>query len=349
MLETVTIAGLPPIIAVSIEMSVEEAVRTASVALVPAGVGISVTVGQEVVLSASGTTVLTGYVRDVNPSHDRETRVLNVTLVSRTIDATECSAIHPTGEVLNKNLADIAREFDQLGIGVEDDGGLPTEPVHRLRVGESQFSTIERRARGRGILIHDTAEGKLKLATRPAGTHVGGLRFGVNIENASATFTEQGRHSKVHVRGQATEGVDAQQLRGQAVATDRGVSRDRPLVLQHEGESTTDRMKKRAEWQVKRAAGNAATAEIKVMGWRDGGGRIWTPNYLVHVKDDWIGIDGLMLIKKVTLEQESNDGDGTTATLSLADPRGFGGENPRGSSADAYSAPGNISATWEQE
>lgn len=349
MLETVTIAGLPPIIAVSISMSVEEAVRTASVDLVPAGAGVPVSVGQEVVIAAGGTTVLTGYVRDVRPSHDGESRALNVSLVSKTIDCTECSVLHPTGEIRDKNLADIAREFDGLDIGVEDDGGLPVEPVHRLRVGESQFHTIERRARGRGILIHDTAEGKLKLATKPAGTHAGGLRFGINIKTASAEFTERGRHSKVHVRGQATEGTDAQQLRGQAVASDSSVGRNRPLVLQHEGEATTDRMKKRAEWQAKRAAGNAATAEITVVGWRDDGGRIWTPNFLVYVDDDWIGINGMMLIKSVTLEQSGEDGIGTTATLSLADPRGYGGENPRGKSADGYTAPGNIKAEWEQE
>ncbi|MFD1328299.1 phage baseplate assembly protein [Mycoplana ramosa] len=349
MLETVTVAGLPPILTVSVSMSVEEAVRTATLNVVPAGLGVPVSVGQPVVLLAGSTTVLTGYVRDVNPSHDAETRALSVALVSRTVDATECSVLHPTGEVRDKSIADIAREFDGLGIGVEDDGGLPTEPVHRLRVGESQFHTIERRARGRGILIHDTAEGKLKLATRPAGTHAGGLVRGRNIKRAAATFSERGRHSKVHVRGQASEGVDAQQMRGQAVATDRGVSRERPLVLQHEGEATTERMKGRAEWRAKRAAGNAATAEVTVMGWRDDGGIIWTPNYLVHVQDDWVGINGMMLIKSVTLEQEGNDGDGTTATLSLADPRGYGGENPRGHSADAYTAPGNIKATWEQE
>ncbi|QRM55152.1 hypothetical protein [Sinorhizobium sp. BG8] len=349
MLETVTIAGMPPIIGVAISMSVEEAVRTASVDLVPAGDRVPVSVGQEVVIKASGTTVLTGYVRDVSPSHEGEARALSVSLVSRTVDATECSVLHKTGEVRGKSLADIAREYDGLGVGVEDDGGLPVEPVHRLRVGESQFHTIERRARGRGILIHDTPEGRLKLATKPAGTHSGGLRFGVNIRRASASFTERGRHSKVHVRGQASEGIDAQQLRGQAVATDSSVSRDRPLVLQHEGESTTDRMKKRAEWQAKRAAGNAATAEITVTGWRDSAGIIWTPNFLVYVEDDWIGINGSMLIKAVTLSQTGDGEDGTTATLSLADPRGYGGENPRGSSSDAYAAPGKITATWEQE
>lgn len=348
MFETVSIPGLPAIKSFSLSMSIEEAVRTATVDVDPTGSAVNVRTGQAVTVSA-GVVLLTGYVRDVSPVHDRETRSLVVTLVSRTVDATECSVDHPTGEVLKKNLADIGREFDGLGIGIEDDGGLPEEPVHRLRVGETLFGTLERRARGRGILLHDTAEGKLKLATKPAGTHSGGLVFGANIERAAATFTEEGRHSDVKVRGQLTEGMESQQLRGQATARDSGVTRSRPLILSHEGESTVDRMKKRAEWRAKRAAGNGATAEITVIGWRDSGGRIWTPNYLVHVQDDWIGINGMMLIKSVTLVQSGDSEDGTTATLSLADPRGYGGENPRGKSAPAYQAPGDITAEWEEE
>jgi len=332
-------------------MSADEAVRTATAEISPVGSGLPVAPGQEVRIYAGSDLLLTGFVRDVRPSHDAETRAISVTMVSKTVDATECSVIHPTGEVRNKSLADIAREFDHLGLGVEDDGGLPVEPLHRLREGESQFGTIERRARGRGILIHDTAEGKLKIATKPAGTHGGGLIFGRNIRSASAAFSEQGRYSKVHVRGQATEGVDAQQLRGQAVASDGSVSRTRPIVIPHEGESTIDRMKKRAEWHAKYSAGGAATAEATVSGWREQitSGLIWTPNFLVPVYDPWIGIDGMMLIKTVNLQQTGEGEDGTTATISLADPRSAGGENPRGSTSDAYAAPGNISAEWEQE
>ncbi|WP_438752067.1 phage baseplate assembly protein [Pararhizobium sp. O133] len=346
MLETVLASGLPPHESISISVSAEEAVRTASMVVAYVGPGLPAIPGQPVSITASGTLILTGYVRDVNPSHDAETRSCSLTIVSRTVDATECSVLHSTGEVLDKDLAAIAREFDGLGIGVEDDGGLPKEVRHKLNPGESLFHTIERRARGRGILIHDTPEGKLKLATKPAGTHSGSIVRGRGIITASSTLTEKGRHSAVHVRGQMTEGTAAQQLRGQATAKDAGVSRERPLVIRHEGEALTDRMKTRAEWQVKRGAGSASTAEITVSGWRDDGGKIWTENYLVHVDDDWIGVNGMMIIKSVTLDQ--SDG-GTTATLSLADPRALGGENPRGKTEKAYGAPGAIEAEFEEQ
>lgn len=349
MFEHVVISGVAaPVKSISITISAEDAVRTAEGSFALSGPGLPNLPDDAVTITASGTLLLTGYVRDVKPSYSAKgnSRDLSMSFVSRTVDATETSVDHTSGEVLNKSLADIGREFDNLGIGVEDDGGLPVESRHKLIPGETLFETLEKRARGRGILIHDTPEGKVRLATKPAGMHAGTLRRGVNIEDASATLTGQGRHSDVTVRGQTTIGSDGAQLRPQAVAKDSGVRRRRPLIVRHEGEVLTDRMKTRAEWHAKRGAGNAVTAEITTTGWRDQGGTIWTPNYLVMVEDDWIGINGMMVIKSVKLDQSGEGGTGTTTTLSLADPRALGGENPRGSTNAGYAAP-TPTATFE--
>ncbi|KAA3510097.1 phage baseplate assembly protein [Agrobacterium rosae] len=348
MLETLTISGLPPYKSITINSSAEEAVSTASLDLVPSGDGVAVLPGKDVTIKAGQDLLLTGYVRDVAPGHDASSRSLSVTVCSRTVDATECSCDHPTGEFLDKDLATIAKELDGLGIGIESDGNLPKEPRHKLRPGETLFQSIERRARGRGILIHDTPKGRLKLATKPEGTHTGGLIFGKNIEQASSSLTERGRYSKVKVRGQSSQGTTKQQLRPETSASDSGVSRNRPLIIPHEGETTVDRMKTRAEWTVKRGVGNSATANITVTGWRDEGGMIFKRNWLIYVEDDWIGIRGMMIIKSVSLNQQA-DGSGTTAQLQLADPRSLGGENPRGKSSNAYSAPGNTPAEYEDE
>jgi prophage tail gpP-like protein len=343
--ETITCDGLPPIKSCSISLSAEEAVRTATLDLVITGDGIPASIGQAVTLKASGEVMLTGYVRDVNPSHDATTRALSVNLVSRSVDYVECSADHPTGEFLKQDLAAIAKALDGQGVGIEVDGAFPQEPRHKVMPGESAFASIERRARGRGILIHDTPKGRIKLATKPEGTHSGGLIFGQNILSGSATFTERGRYSEIKVRGQASEGTEKQQLRPETTARDSGVTRKRVLIVNHEGETTLDRMKKRATWQANRAAGNGSTASITVTGWRDAGGQTWKRNWLVPVDDPWLGLSGMMLIKSVTFDQQ----DRTTATLELADPRALGGENPRGKTAAGFSAPGAITADYEDE
>lgn len=329
----------------SLSISAEEAARSATLELVPPAKGVGVYPDEPVTLSVSGEVVLTGYVRDVNPGFDPGSHSLSVGLISRTVDFVEASAVHATGEFLDKDLATIARELDTYGIGIESDLKLPKEMRHKLSPGETAFKSIERRSRGRGILIHDTPKGRLKLTDKPAGTHSGGLIEGENFKAGQATYTGRGRYSEVRVRGQAGEGVDKPQMRADAKAKDPGVPRNRVLILPHEGEVTLDRMKNRATWQTNRAAGNAVTASGTVIGWRDGAGRMWTPNWLVHVTSPLLEIDGLMIIKSVNFSQVSE----TIASITLADPRALGGENPRGKTGKAYAAPGKIEAEYEDE
>jgi prophage tail gpP-like protein len=347
-LEDVTASGLPPIIAVDVSVSAEEAVRTASVDCVIIGSGLPVSIGQPVTLAASGEVILTGYVRDMGTGYDDQTRTLNIGLVSKTVDLVECSAEHKTGEWMDKDLSEIANDLDTLGVGIETDGStFEKEPRHKLITGESAFQSIERRARGRGVLIYDTPKGRLKLATKPEGTHAGTLRRGVNIlKGATANFTERGRYSEIKVRGQSTGASDKASLRPEVTAKDSGITRRRPLIIAHEGEITPDRMKKRSQWQANRAAGQSVTASLPVTGWRDEAGQLWQRNWLVQVEDDWLGLSGLMIIKGVSFQQGN---EGTKAVLSLADPRALGGENPRGKSAAGYGAPGAVEAEYQDE
>jgi prophage tail gpP-like protein len=348
-LEAVVVSGLPELLTIDITISAEEAVRTAAGNFVITGSGVPVVPGHETTISASGDVVLTGYVRDVNTGYSDGDRTLGCSFVSRTVDLVETSVDHPSGEILNRDMLAIAKELDNAGIGIETDGAaFPIERRHKLIEGESAFSSIARRARGRGILIHDTEKGRLKLSTKPGGIHAGTLKRGVNIlPGASASFTESGRYSEIKVRGQQSEGTEKQHLRPETKVKDSGVKRKRVLILPHEGEATIDRMRTRATWQAKRAAGNSVTASIPTTGWRDENGRIWQANWLVYVDDDWLGISGLMVIKSVTLSQHGDDK--TFATLSLADPRSLGGENPRGKTSDGYAAPGEIEAEYGDE
>lgn len=343
-LEVVDVGGLP-FVSFEAEMGAEQAVRTAQIELANPSAPIPVAVDDEIVIKANGDTVLTGYVRDVLPSHKAAAREIHITFVSRTVDASECSVVHKEGELLEKTLPQIAEAYDTLGIGVETDGSTwPVEPVHRLRQGETLVETLEKRARSRGTIICDTPEGKIKLATKPEGRHAGQIDLS-SIEQGSAKFTGLGRHSPVTVKGQSSQGVTAGEMRVQANFEDGSVKRRRPLIKVHAGAATTDRLSTRAAWEAKRAAGNAATADITVMGWRDVNGQLWTPNWLVMVVDPYLSIDGTMVIKKVRLVQDEDQG--TVAHLSLADPRALGGENPRGKSDAGYAAPGLSSATLD--
>lgn len=332
-----TVAGRPlNHISASLTASAEEAVRNATFTVVWTGRGIPCRPDDAATIHISGALWGTGYVRDVRPSHDAADRQYEVTFVSRTCDTTECSIDHPTGLKKDCDLGDIAREFDMLGVGVEVQAKTIKKAIHKVRPGETLFQTLETDARSQGVLMHDTPEGKIRLADKPEGRHAGKLALGVNILTASASLSGATSFSKVKVRGQASLGVKPGALRPEAEA--RGAARrNRPLIVPFEGEATSERMKKRADWEARRASGRGTTASITVAGFRDQGGKLFTRNWLIEVDDDWLGISQDMIIASVTLRQ---DASGTIAQLELKDPRALGGENPRGKSSPAWASPG---------
>ncbi|WP_176083115.1 hypothetical protein [Martelella sp. HB161492] len=338
MFETVRLEGLDlDIKTFEFESSAEEAVSQVRISCKPPGDGLDLEPGTAVKVYAGSDLLLTGYLRDIVPGHDKDNRTLDITIVSRTVDATECSVEHESGEVIGKTIDAVAREFDTLDIGIVADEEFPTEAKVKLEIGETMFAAIERVARGRGILIYDTPEGKLKLTTKQEGTLSGGCLWGVNIERADATLTEQGRYSPVIVRGQTTEAGDITAERKQATATDDTVNRRRPLILKFDGNAGTESAKERAVWTVQRNAAKALEVHLTVTGWRDNAGQLFRRNWMILVQDKWLGVDGKLVIKRAILRQDGAS-DGTVALLTLCDPRALGGENPRGKTSKAYKA-----------
>lgn len=323
----------------------EKAVRSASFDVAWTGPGLPCSEDEPCTVTLSGELWLTGYVRDVNPSHDEGMRTYSVEVVSRTVDATESAIDHPTGYRENCDLKQIAEEFDGDGIGIVCDIVTEKKPLHQIRPGETLFSTLEPEARANGALIYDTPDGKLKLANQPEGRHAGALVRGQNIKRASATLSGRFNYSEVRVRGQSSYGTTGAALSPEATAKGTA-NRPRRLIVYHEGDITSERAKKRAGWEAKRSAGKSKLARITTPGCRDQNGALWARNWIVPVTDDWIGIDQDMVIASLTIEQDATGG--TQTDLELKDPRALGGEDPRGDSAEGWAAPMADDVSFEE-
>lgn len=327
---------------VTISYSVEQAARTANLVMSDFGGTLAIRPDDPCTLSASGDVLITGYVRDVRPSHSERQHSVSVSIVSKTIDLVEASIDHPTGEVVKKDMKGIAEAFDMQGVGVEVEGDYPVEPVRRVNTAESWFYQLEPLARSHEAFIYDTPEGKAKIAQKPTGRHSGALSIGDggNITAATATLSGQGRFNPVKVRGQSSKGTGAGALRPEGKSHDSGVGRVRPRIVVHESEATAGKLQKRSSQAVKRAAGYSRQAQVTVKGWRDSGGTIFTPHWLIALQDARIYIDQDMAIQSVTLTQTIDaGGPGTIAQLSLVDPRALGGEGGGGNSDKAWSTP----------
>lgn len=324
---------------VSITYAADQAARTAKLTVSDFAGAVPFRPGEPCTISASGTLILTGYVRTVTMQLDSSDHSVELEIVSRAVDAVEASVDHPTGFLRDKRLDEIAREFDSCGVGIECSEQFAKEPRTYLQTGQSLFDTIAPLARASDALIYDTPEGRLRIAKKPRGRHAGQIAHGEggNIISGSATVSEDQRFSPVLVRGQSTRGQTSQSLRPEGRAIDDQVRRRRPLIQILESEATSAKLKTRAERHIKRAAGYSRQATVQVVGWRDAGGRIWEQHYLVAVLAPRLAIEQDMAINAVTLSQ-SMDG-GTTASLSLVDPRALNGSAGGGKSADVWRTP----------
>jgi prophage tail gpP-like protein len=331
---------------VTLTESAEAAVRSATfAALLPPLrqiAGFFVRPDMEAEILVSGELWGTGYIGDVTPRHGADGGSIGIEWLSKTIDTVESSVDHPTGYAEEKDILALAQEFESAGIEWTSEDAFEKEPDFSVIPGESNFQAAERLARSKGLLIYDDPQGRAVIASKPAGRHDGGLALGVNIVAASGKLSGKGRHDPVIVRGQSAKGHGAGALRIEARAKDPAVGRKRPKVILQEGEISRDKAKKRAEWQVSRAAGRSREAQVTTAGWRDAGGRLWTRNWSVSLDDPLIFLRQDMVIKSVSFTQgpgEDGDGAATQATLSLADPRALGGAKSQGSSDEAWAVP----------
>lgn len=274
-------------------------------------------------LLIGNTPVITGYVDDVNPSYDNGSHGVSVTGRDKTGDLVDCSAIHKSGEWVNVSLAKIATDLCApfgITVAAATDTGKAFSRFS-VQEGETVFECIERAARERGILLMSDGNGRLIL-TRSGTNRIGtALVKGKNIENASGQFSHKERYSKYIIKGQSP-GSDwtstTHNTQTKAIAEDNAVTRYRPLIIigeQGDGSTYADR----AKWERNVRAGRSSRISYTVTGWHHGAG-LWLPNNLVTVNDDYLGVQGDMMLASVRM---SLDDSGSKTELELCRKEAF--------------------------
>lgn len=289
--------------------------------------------GAQVDIYANADLLLSGYVDAREPEFEGDRAQISVAGRSKSADLIDSSADHETGHFEKKDPAEIGAELTKgFGSSIRTDRQLEKLDLYQLTPGASVFREIERLARQQGMTLTGTAEGDILITNAGSDRHAGGLIEGVNILRGRAQHNDANRHSKYKVRGQRPfdHGKDALEI--EAVIADSGVSRHRPVIVIEDEDTTKDRAKKRAKNRRDRAAGNALKANITTQGFRDDAGTIWTPGKLVWTESPFLDIAQDMLIESVQYSQSER---GSTALLSLTDPRSYGGKGGKGNKSGA--------------
>jgi hypothetical protein len=235
-------------------------------------------------------------------------------------------------------------------VSVKDDSAKIDIP---WRPGDRAFDVIEGHARKHGLLLAATPDG-VELFRGSRGRHDG--RFilggpGANVVGIDYSDSEIGRFSETEAVGQRWKsGAGRDETAPYATATDPYVSRFRPDIVPVEHDADRAELRKRAEWEARRAAGgeeeSGTTIKVMTSFWRDDAGKIWEPGYVIPVYAPDAEIDQDMVLKSVTLDWSKIK---VSAILMLCDPRALGGDDPGGKSGKAWAAPSKPAEYGEDE
>lgn len=253
--------------------------------------------GDKVGIWRSGTLMLTGFVDDTSPAIDASSHTIGVSGREITGDLVDCGLLGEGKSVgtwrtkitLPQLVAQLIKPF---GLKYSSAGGAdPGDafPKFSAEPGDTIFTTMQKACNLRGVLPMTAGDGSVILVQEGRGHAKDPLVYGVNIKKADGKFSLKDRFSVYVVRGQATSSGDFFNAGGkfgfEARATDSGVKRYRPLVIQA-GSDVPDKKtaQHRANWEASTRAAKAGTVEVVVQGWAQSSGDLWACASLVTVQ-----------------------------------------------------------------
>jgi len=272
-----------------------------------------------------GELVLKGYVDDVVRSHDAMQHEVSVKGRSLAADLVDCSATHEPGEWQGRTILQIAAELAApFGVTVKADVDVSEPfPTFSIKASETVFSALERLARQRGVLLVSEPNGDVLITRAKSEREPLAVVLGTEALQAGVSDSGTERFSLYRFKGQQ-QGSDTlaptQAAEPQGEATDPLVTRFRPRVAMAETQGTDSTLRERARWEAARRAGQAHRPVITVRDWRNSKGSLWRPNTLVRVVDDFLEVDGELLLVGVNYQSDSN---GRRARLTLGRPEAF--------------------------
>ena len=273
--------------------------------------------GDACTVELQDTRVIRGYVDEVNPRYDAGSHSISVRGRDRTGDLVDCSAATMPGEWQNESLFNIVQQLVQpygISVSLETNQGAVFRKF-RIDEGETVFEAIERACRFRAVLPLSDGDGDLILGSPTRDRAAVRLERGVNILSAAGSATWLNRFSEYTLLGQqaGNDFLSAEEAAHvTATARDAGVTRHRPLTIIGEQSLDNDEAQARIDWEANVRAARARAAVVVVQGWRETpDGALWEPGKLVHIVDDWLGLDRELLIASTT-HQISSNGELTT-------------------------------------
>jgi len=272
-------------------------------------------------LKIGGKAIITGYVDTLSNALDAGGHAITVAGRDKTADLVDCSAVVGQGEILNQDLAEIARAMAKpFGVEVKTEVAAGAAFTNfSIQPGETVFNALDRAAKLRGLLFTSDGTGALVLTRIGVKRASGALIEGKNIKQITLSADVKERFSEYVTLGQSTgtdENHGAAAAHVKAEARDATVSRYRPLVVVAEDQANTADALLRAEWEAMTRAANSSTVQVTVQGFeQQDGGPLWAINELVALDSPTMGLKQAMLVSEIVMQMSENGGRETQLTL----------------------------------
>jgi prophage tail gpP-like protein len=307
-------------------------------------------------VALDGTTVLVGWIDEVDVEWDAASLTCTITGRDMTGDLVDCAAA-PNGPVEYRNVSTlqiaqaICRPF---GITVRQD--VPSEnifPVFGFDADETALSVIEKAARQDALLVTSDGVGGLILTTGGSTRGPAPLTRPGNIFSGGMKNSFAQRFSDYYVKGQTNKSVArstqaplmtsatdprsglSYPIETSTTATttesttsimtghsmDPQVTRYRPTVRMVKTQAGAATVQQQSDWALRVAKGMGLTLNYQVLDWRAGqNNALWLPNQLSNVNDAMADLNTDMLISGITY---GYDATGEFTMLEMAGPTAF--------------------------
>lgn len=250
---------------------------------------VGVKEGSPCVVQLGADKVITGYVDSVLPYFQPGAHGVRLVGRGKCQDLVDCSAEWKGCQVSGSNATEIATKLAApYGITVKclSEPG-PVVPQFNINVGDTPADVLELITRHAGLLYYEDPDGNLILAEVAAEDAGSGFVEGKNVQAASFLRSIAQRYSdyKCSLLSVDTSGLfEFSDGLFYFAAKDPFVGRRRQLVIVAEGVTGgLELARTRALWEASRRAGRGRAVSVTVDSWRDGKGKLWTPNTLAPI------------------------------------------------------------------
>lgn len=296
--------------------------------------------GDECRIVVDGEPVMTGYIETVNVDYSSNNHSIGISGRSKTADIIDSTIntleIKPPISLRSAILKVISHIGASIDV-IDNVGTLKrfnqAEDILSPEVGQNAFDFIEKLARKRQVLL--TTDGDGNIVITRSGTDlapvalqnvIGGANN--NIEGASVSYNQTSRYNKyivasqmnpvaLNLSGDASAKTISDQKSDQVI--DSEIRTSRQLIIQAENASSAGQALDRAKWEANIRKTRSIVYSTTLPNFSEGG-KLWMPNQLTSIKDDFAGIDAEMLVNTVTF---SLDTSGASTDLAFVDKNAY--------------------------